>query len=171
MKREVILSLLSVFIFGVVSGQSRLERKQIKEEQQRKEYLHTKQVVESGSYEFKVSRVTPLGGQSIHVNGDGYFLNITHESISCSLPYFGVVRVGGYGENGGISFEGNIEECHVEYNDSLQRIIVEVSSNNNGEKLDFIIVVYGNGRSSINVTSIKRNSITYAVKLDEVTSI
>ncbi|WP_394970984.1 DUF4251 domain-containing protein [uncultured Croceitalea sp.] len=168
MNKKVILSLLSVLVFGVLSSQSRLERRNIKEEEQQMEYLHTKQVVESGSFEFKVSSVNPFGGQSKHVKGDGYFLNISPDGMSCSLPYFGIVRMGGYGENGGISFEGNTEDYHLDYNDSLQRIIIEISSKNRGEKLDFVIVVFGNGRSSINVSSTRRNSITYWVKLTEI---
>ncbi len=163
MKTRIILFIILVFSFNSLIGQSRLERKELKEEKSQKEYFEIKKFVESRMYKFEVDRVTPVRFPSIIFSGDGYYLTIHKDRVDTYLPYFGVRHSGGgFGESGGIEFNDSVEDYKVEYDDDKKRIIVKFTSGNKGERFDVTLSVFKNGSSSLSINSTSRSRISYS---------
>ncbi|MFS4491631.1 DUF4251 domain-containing protein [Maribacter sp. 2308TA10-17] len=166
MRTKIILFITLLLSLNILVGQSRLERKQLKEEKSQKEYLQVKEVIESDTYEFNIVWVLPMGGTSINVNGDGYLVKITSDSIQTYLPYFGRVYSGvGYGTESGISFESELEDFQVTVNDDKKKIEIGLTTNTTNENIEMVITIFKNGSCHITLQSMHRSTISYSGKL------
>lgn len=166
MKTKIILLLLFMFGLNILVGQSKEKRKQLKEEKSQKEYVQIKEIVEFKKYLFEINKVIPNGGPSINVSGHSYYIEITMDSIYTSIPYFGKVHTsGGYGNNGGVSFDGYIDDYSVTLDDTSKKVTLKISSKKDNERIEFIINVYNSGNSSIMMKSMNRSTIRYLGQL------
>ncbi|WP_299429908.1 DUF4251 domain-containing protein [uncultured Maribacter sp.] len=166
MQKEIIFILMLILTFSGVWGQTRVEKKIIREEKAKREYLKVKQIIESKSFLFFVNRVTINTGSSLSIVGEGYYLNLKKDSVNTILPYFGVLySSNGYRDGGGIKFKSLAETLKIEYDDIKKRIRLKFSSVNLGERLEFEVLVFKNGEANIMVGSIYRTTINYSGKL------
>ncbi|WP_373056231.1 DUF4251 domain-containing protein [Zunongwangia sp. H14] len=120
-------------------------------------------LVQSGAFEIQNQWAIPLGAGMINLIGNPNYIRFKKDSDSVEifLPYFGVRHSGGgYGDSGGIKFEGIPKNLSVENlnRDGLQ---VQFEGNNGNENLQFIVKVFENGNATTSVNSSQRNSISY----------
>ncbi|WP_282117138.1 DUF4251 domain-containing protein [Cellulophaga baltica] len=169
MKKALIFTLILILTLGGVWGQTRVEKRILKEEIAKKEYLKIKKIMDTKAFLVFVNRVTPSGGASLNLSREGYYLNFKKDSVNTVLPYFGVLySSNGYGTGGGITFKNLAENAKIEYDDIKKRIRFRFSSINLGERLEFDILVFKNGEANIMVGSIYRTAIYYSGKLFKI---
>ena len=121
-----------------------------------------KSLVESRHFEIENQWANPLGGSQINLIGNINYIRFKGDSVEVYLPYFGVRHSGGgYGTEGGIKFEGPLENLIISENLSKKNISLEFQGKQGNESLDFNISLYSNGNSTTSVNSSQRSSISY----------
>ena len=115
------------------------------------------------SFEIENQWAFPLRGNRIDLIGNPNFLRITGDSADVNLPYFGVRQMGGgYGDRGGIIFNGPIEDVQVEQGKKGNSIVMSFKGTQDGnEDLRFYVTVFPNKTTDISVNSSQRDPISY----------
>jgi hypothetical protein len=166
MKKIFIAALFFVLIIPV-NAQSKKELKRQKAEE---EYAALKELINSKNFIFEADWTTTQKGNRINLTTNPNFLKIEGDQVTADMPYFGVAHTAigmGSGE-AGIKFEGNPKDYKVEFNDKKLKAIIKFDATNKSENFDVILSVYKSGSASLNITSSKRNSITYDGRITEI---
>lgn len=125
-------------------------------------YEATRALIESAQYEFIADRLISSTGYTNSIVTTPNNIRIRGESAEVYLPYFGEVRANSpYQVDGGIKYEGPIEDYSVEYKDDKRRAIVKFSINKGIEVHNFIMSINREGYSRVTVISSGRTSISY----------
>ncbi|MFD0975681.1 DUF4251 domain-containing protein [Salinimicrobium gaetbulicola] len=122
-----------------------------------------KALVNSGDYEIENQWAVPLNGSMIDLIGNTNRIRFEADSIKIYLPYFGVKHSGvDYGgRDGGIKYEGTVEDLDIQEDPVKERINIEFKVSKDNESFDFRIVLFSNGNANTSVNSSARNSISY----------
>ena len=170
MKNLWILFLFFTFAASPVIAQTKEEKKKQKEELALKEYETTKALINSKTYNFQAEWATSQKGRRINLSTNPNHLKIENDEADIYLPYFGEVHSSSIGlsTEGGIVFEGTIENYKVEFNDKKQKAVIKFSANGKYDRFDFTLIVYKSGSSNLNVTSNIRSTIKYDGKINEL---
>lgn len=145
--------------FLLACGGTREQREQ-KDLQDLEELM---ELVESREFEIENDWAIPLGGGRVNLIGNPNSITFKGDSVEVYLPYFGVRHSGGDygGRNGGIKFEGPLEELVVREDKVKKNIFLTFERRRGTEDYDFLIRLYPNRTAYISVNSSQRNSISY----------
>ncbi len=169
MKKYIILAISSLMLTVSLQAQTKEEKKQLKKEQAKKEYLATKELVETHGFTFVALQTTPLGGPRVFLNTIPHYVHIDNEQGDIYLPYFGAVRAGtGYSAEGGIKYKGQLENYQVTFDDEKLRIQITFEAQKKLERFEFNFNIYHGASATLVVASSKRNSISYNGQLREL---
>lgn len=137
--------------------------------EERQELEQLKQKVESREFEIVHEWANPQGGSNISLIGNTNFIRFEGETVEVFLPYYGVrYSGGGPGSEGGIKYEGPIENYQVEERLKQREVLVSFEGQNkDNEHLKFLITLYPNGNANTSVTSSQRSTITYRGALED----
>lgn len=152
--------LLSISMFS----QTKEEKKAIKEEKAQNEYVAIKKLMESENYIFEGQWANTQRGKRIDISSNANMLKMEAKSADAYLSFFGVSQSAGYGSGGAIEFKGSVYDYTLEFDDKKRKVIVKFKAKNNSENYDVMLEVFGNGNSSLNINSNKRNSMRYSGK-------
>ncbi len=122
-----------------------------------------KELVESREFEIENEWAEPLNGNQINLIGNPNYIRFIRDSIQLYLPYFGIRHAGGNygGRNGGIEFKGIPKNLEITEAKDNRNISIEFNARNQQEDLDFLIILFPNGRASTSVNSSERSTISY----------
>lgn len=116
-------------------------------------------------FSIDVDKVTPKRGITRPLNY-GYSLTVKSDTIVSHLPYFGRAYSLPYGGGVGLNFEAKIAELRaVRDNKNLRNRIVIITRNNE-DTYEYVVDIFDNGRSHIEVHSRRREAISFEGMLD-----
>ena len=151
-----ILLLAFVSATGMVCGQEKKSKKQRQQE-------HAEQVqkmIESQDYKFIAQRALPMSGRSVNLTF-GYDVNISKDTISSHLPYFGRAYVAPMNNTqAGIRFVSTDFEYQLE-NAKKDGWNVNITPKDGQRRCRFTLRVFSNGSASLTVNDDTRQSISF----------
>lgn len=120
--------------------------------------------LEARDYKIAVSRMYPMKGSSRNVSY-GYSVEVRNDSLISYLPYFGGAYNVPYGGGKGLNFSERIGSYRESQKNNGERQI-EINVTNEEDTYIYLIKVFSNGNSSIDVTSRHRDHISYSGELE-----
>lgn len=121
-----------------------------------------RELVENRNFEIENEWALPMGGGSINLIGNPNHIRVKGDSVDIFLPYFGVRHTGGgYGREGGIKYEGAVEDFSITENPQQENILVTFEVQKDTETFNFSIRLYPGGNAQTSVNSSQRNVIGY----------
>lgn len=132
-----------------------------KKEKAAADFEQTTALIEGGTYEFTVRSASPSGGKTIQITSH-YSLKAKEGNYEAHLPYFGRAYSGGYGDSGGVEFNGEPEDLQINRNDNRQEISVTFTIQSDKDKYTVKLIVGSSGYGNLIVSSAKRQTISYA---------
>ena len=105
-----------------------------------------------------VNQMIPRRGGSKHVTN--YSLEVDGDRLISRLPYFGQAWNIPYGGGKGMNFESKISD-YIESYPKPDRRQITLATNNGEDSFVFVIEVFNNGKSTIDVRSRNREPISY----------
>ncbi len=169
-----IYSLIAISMAILLSGcaasssQSGKERKTAKNEKRIEEFAKTSALIESGNYVYQVQSVNPTGGSTIQTTSM-YTMKATDGTFEADLPFFGRAYQADYGGNGGIKFNGEPENLEIRKDARKYTISVSFSIKQPDDQFQVNLSIGSNGYGTLNITSQKRQPISYYGFISEVT--
>ena len=110
------------------------------------------------------NRIYPMKGSSRSVSY-GYSVEVRNDSLISYLPYFGGAYNVPYGGGKGLNFSERIGSYRESQKNNGERQI-EINVTNEEDTYIYLIKVFSNGNSSIDVTSRQRDHISYSGELE-----
>lgn len=132
---------------------------QSKQEKKEQKEMAVKEIVESGRFTINVNRAVPLSGRSVNLTSP-YSLELRGDSIISHLPYFGRAYSAPYGGGNGMSFEEQafaFEQTPKKKGGTELKFKVRTKE----DVYTFRVEIFPNGSSTINVTPVNKQGITY----------
>ena len=165
--KKIVLAILFLAFITPVTAQTREEKKKIKEEKAAKEYALLKDFVNTKKFNFEATWATTQKGRRINMQSNPNYLKIDNSNAEIYLPFFGTSHSGGagYGTDGGIVFEGDLEKYSVTFNDKKQLANIKFTAKAKSEIFDFTLTIYGNKNANLNVSSNSRSNMSYSGKI------
>lgn len=120
--------------------------------------------LEARDYKIAVNRMYPMKGSSRSVSY-GYSVEVKNDSLISYLPYFGGAYNVPYGGGKGLNFSERIGSYRESQKNNGERQI-EINVTNEEDTYIYLIKVFSNGNSSIDVTSRQRDHISYSGELE-----
>ena len=161
MKKTLVVFTFLVLLINLSFAQTKEEKKKKKEETANNEYETTKSLIETGEYQFIPNWATTQGGKRINLTTNYGYLKINNANAEADLPYFGVAQVASYSGDGGIIFNNENVVYKIEFDDSKRKINISFKVDQKSESLSINLSVFKSGNASLQVSSSKRNSISY----------
>lgn len=125
-------------------------------------YENTRNLIESREYEFIADRLISSTGFSNSIVGTPNTVRVQGEEVRVYLPYFGEVRANSpYQTDGGIKYEGPMENYEVEYRDAKRRVVITFEIDRGIENHNFMLSIGKDGSTRVTVISSGRTSISY----------
>ena len=171
MKKSIILMLsLLLTCMGAIAQNSKAEKKAAKKAKAEREFLQSKDLVNSGGFTFVALEAAALGGQRFFLNTIPNYIHIDQEEGDIYMPYFGAVHAAnGYSAEAGVKYKGKLEKYNLEINEDKQsmKLTFEVRLKNN-EQVEFNFDIYKGGATTLVLASSRRKAITYYGKFREL---
>ena len=120
--------------------------------------------LEARDYKIAVNRMYPMKGSSRSVSY-GYSVEVRNDSLISYLPYFGGAYNVPYGGGKGLNFSERIGSYRESQKNNGERQI-EINVTNEEDTYIYLIKIFSNGNSSIDVTSRQRDHISYSGELE-----
>lgn len=167
MKKTVFFMLLCILMTSVVLSQS---KKELKKEQELKEYQEMTALIEGQNFEFEADWATSQNGRRVNLTSNSNFLRIKNDSAIIYLPYFGTLTSGAAAmtDDGGINFNGLMENYELKIDDKKQKISVQFSGTTKNDTYNFYLTFFRGGNTLVNLNSNFRSSIKYDGKTREI---
>ncbi|MBZ9729708.1 DUF4251 domain-containing protein [Salegentibacter sp. JZCK2] len=125
-------------------------------------------LIESLEFEIEHDWVSPLGGPRIYIMDNPNFIRFKNDSVNLFLPFFGErFSGGGYNNQGGIVYEGPLNNFEILDGDKNTRII-KFRTKQSSETLDFSINIFPEGNVTTRVNSTERSFISYQGRIKEL---
>lgn len=158
---------LTVLFFALILPVTAQSKKELKKQKAIKEYEAAKKLVNSKKFIFKADWATSQGGKRINLTTNPNFLKVDGDHVKADLPFFGVAHsaVGMVSGDAGIKFDDTPKNYTVEFNDKKLKIIIKFDANNKSENFYVTLNIFKNGNAGMNISSSKRNGISYDGKL------
>lgn len=167
MKKVALIPVLLLSFILTCNAQD--SSKEEKQKQQEVQYEETVELIESENYEFIGRKANPQKGPQIDLTTRVNFLSIQSGDATANLPYFGRAFSGGYGTgDGGIKFNGPMENYSVKKNDRKHRITVRFKVKGVGDVYNCTLSIAGMNNATLTVTSNKRAIIRYTGFIQEL---
>lgn len=133
------------------------------------EFNELKDLVDSRNFRIENDWANPMGGNRINLIGNPNYIIFKGDSVDVYLPYFGVRHSGaGYNGEGGIKYTGLYDELKINEKPNKGRIELEFSARNKTEMLDIYIKLYPGNKSTTNINTSQRATISYDGDISEV---
>lgn len=117
-------------------------------------------LIDSRQFEIEHEWAVPQRGRNINLIGNANYIRVEGDSVELFLPYFGVRHFGGgYGSEGGIEYEGLLQELEIQKED--RRLLMTFGGGKSSENYQFHITFYPNGTVNTTVVSTQRDNISY----------
>ena len=154
--RNVVLISAAIFLSACSASSS-----SAKKEKAAADFEHTAALIESGSYLFTARSASSAGGKSIQLTTI-YTMKAKEGKYEAYLPYFGRAYSAGYGNSGGIEFNGEPEDLQVSRNENKSSISVDFTIQADNDKYTVKLNVGSSGFGNLAISSQKRQTITYS---------
>lgn len=155
--------------FLSLTGFTQNSKKEDKEKKKQEHYEQIQALVESGKYEFIGRKANPQKGRQIDLTTRSNFLRISSEKASADMPYFGRAYSGGYSSSdGGIKFDGPMENLEVQQNDKKRRVIIKFKVKGTVDMYTCTLSISSLENSSLSVSSNKKQGISYTGTIKEL---
>ncbi|MCK0131368.1 DUF4251 domain-containing protein [Flavobacteriaceae bacterium F08102] len=129
---------------------------------QKVEFEKMNELVKRGNFNFSADRavLTKLGPMDL--SGNFNYLRFKNDSVFAELPFFGERYMGGgYGNDGGIKFEGAPENLTITPNIRKKKVQLEFSISEHQERFDVSLHIFQNNTANLDITSSNRSYISY----------
>ena len=161
MKKLLFSILLSSSACAMLSGCASTEERAARAAEQAAKVT---KALEARDYKIAISRMYPMKGSSRNVSY-GYSVEVRNDSLISYLPYFGGAYNVPYGGGKGLNFSERIGSYRESQKNNGERQI-EINVTNEEDTYIYLIKVFSNGNSSIDVTSRQRDHISYSGELE-----
>lgn len=185
MKKNIIIIALLFLGGSILQAQSKKERKLSKKQRTEIAYNQTKELVESGQYEYIARFAVPVGndfiklskffvgaentfqGNSINLRSTPNYVKIDNNNLDMFMPYFGevnrVINHRNSVEGNSISYDGLIEEgnVNVTFDDSKKVIKMNILLNKTQEQIKMDFVIQADGYTNLTINSSNKRVIRY----------
>lgn len=118
-----------------------------------------KENLDNRSFVIEVDQMNPRRGPVQHVTN--YSISVDGDDFVSHLPYVGQAWSLPYGGGKGLSFESKISD-YIESYPKADRRQIAIGTNNGEDTFVYIITIFPNGKSDIEVRSRNRESISYS---------
>lgn len=156
--------LISLIIAVLTLASCATADKVARDERRREKAGMVAESIESGRYRVGVRTAYPVRGGAVQVTGD-YGLEVSGDSVTVYLPYFGRGYTLPYGGGKGLNFKALTTEYDVRKM-KRGRTRVEFSTRNDEDTYRFTVDVFDNGQVSIDVQPQQRSRISYSGELE-----
>lgn len=156
--------LISLIIAVLTLASCSTADKVARDERRREKAGMVAESIESGRYRVGVRTAYPARGGAVQVTGD-YGLEVSGDSVTVYLPYFGRGYTLPYGGGKGLNFKALTTEYDVRKM-KRGRTRVEFSTRNDEDIYRFTVDVFDNGQVSIDVQPQQRSRISYSGELE-----
>lgn len=165
--KNLILTLVIIVIAVPMMGQTKSEKKKIKKEQNLKDYAATKELIDSGNFQFIAEWARTQKGRRINLISNPNYLKINTMEADIHLPYYGVVHTpsAGFSSEGGIVVKDVVKNFKIDVKDKKQKITVRFDGKGKNDQYEFILFIYQNKSATLSVNSNSRSSINYDGKI------
>lgn len=154
--------LMVLVVVLLAGGQPSFAQNKAKAKQEQKQAI--KEKIESKHFTIDVNRMIPMSGPSKSLTSD-YSLKLKGDTLISYLPYFGEAYSIPYGGGKGLNFEAPITDYSLTWN-KKGVAVVKFKARTNEDNFSFRIQIFDNGTSSIQISPINRQSITFYGELD-----
>lgn len=161
MKKLLFSILLGSSACAILSGCASAEERAARAAEQAAKVT---KALEARDYKIAVNRMYPMKGSSKSVSY-GYSVEVRNDSLISYLPYFGGAYNVPYGGGKGLNFSERIGSYRESQKNNGERQI-EINVTNEEDTYIYLIKVFSNGNSSIDVTSRQRDHISYSGELE-----
>ena len=120
--------------------------------------------IESGRYRVGVRTAYPVRGGAVQVTGD-YGLEVSGDSVTVYLPYFGRGFTLPYGGGRGLNFKAAMAEYKVR-RVKRDRTRVDFLTGNDEDIYRFTVDIFDNGQVTVDVQPQQRSRISYGGELE-----
>lgn len=158
--KNVIIVIIAALTLASCSTADKVAR----DERRREKAGMVAESIESGRYRVGVRTAYPVRGGAVQVTGD-YGLEVSGDSVTVYLPYFGRGYTLPYGGGKGLNFKALTTEYDVRKM-KRGRTRVEFSTRNDEDTYRFTVDVFDNGQVSIDVQPQQRSRISYSGELE-----
>ncbi|MBM6673952.1 DUF4251 domain-containing protein [Marseilla massiliensis] len=156
--------LISLIIAVLTLASCATADKVARDERRREKAGMVAESIESGRYRVGIRTAYPIRGAAVQVTGD-YGLEVSGDSVTVYLPYFGRGYTLPYGGGKGLNFKALTTEYDVRKM-KRGRTRVEFSTRNDEDTYRFTVDVFDNGQVSIDVQPQQRSRISYSGELE-----
>ena len=159
--KNLIFTFSIIFLFSTtVFAQD--SKKEDKDKKKQEQYQKILDLVKAEKYEFTGRKANPPQGRQIDLTTRYNFLRINEENGTAEMPYFGRAFSGGYSSSdGGIKFDGPIENYDVQQNDKKRRITVKFKVKGTDDTYSCTLSISSMESASLSISSNKRQAISY----------
>jgi len=159
MKKATLI--IAAFLFVLSNPIIAQSKKELKKQKAAKEYLKTKNLIESGVYTFIAISANTQKGRRIDLSTNYNSLKFDNAHVIADLPFFGFSQVSSFNSDGGIIFDIENTDFEIEYNDKKHKITIKFVAKNKTESFDLLLTVYSNASAALSITSNQRDSMRY----------
>jgi hypothetical protein len=118
-----------------------------------------REAIESREYTVDVDRMLPMSGRSQALTSS-YSLEIKGNRVRSYLPYYGRAYSVPYGGGDGLNFESEITGYESSF-DTKGQATVEFETKTKEDLCRFRLEIFPDGQTSIHVTSVNRQAISF----------
>lgn len=154
--------LMVLAVVLLAGGQPSFAQKKADAKQKQTQVI--KQKIESKQFTIDVNRMVPMTGRSRSLTSD-YSLKLKGDSVVSYLPYSGEAYSIPYGGGKGLDFEAPIKDYSLTWGKKGVAVI-KFNARTNEDNFSFRIQLFDNGSSSIQISPVNRQSITFYGNLD-----
>lgn len=149
-----------VLVLGIalLAGGQSLFAQSKKEKREQKE-MQVKEMIESGRFIIDVNRAVPMSGRAVNLTSS-YSLELRGDSVLSYLPYFGRAYSAPYGGGKGLNFTDTVSEYDLSY-DKKGVARIKFRTRTDEDNYAFNVQVFPNGSSTISVTPVNKQGITF----------
>jgi hypothetical protein len=167
MKNILFIGMLFLALVNVSAQEAeKKSKKELKAEKKAQQKDEIKAIVESKTFVFKANNANPMRGRTVNLTSD-YDVRITKDSIFSYLPYFGVAYTASYGGTDSPMIFNNPFETY-DFETTKNGYLVKVSAQNSNDRLEFSFHISETGSTSLNVSSLNRQSISYTGNIEKI---
>ena len=135
-----------------------------KAERRAKRAQAVEQALAARHYRVSVNMMYPRNGKAKTVSSD-YGLEVKGDTLVSYLPYFGRAYNVPYGGGKGLNFTETFTEYHSKkLSNGATQVLIKVK--NEEDVYDFILEIFDNGSTSIDMNSRERESINYSGNME-----
>ena len=159
MKKSLIAILLA---WGMVACSSLTSAE--KAERQEKQALAVEKALSERHYRVGVVMMYPNRGKAVNVSPD-YSVEVKGDTLISYLPYFGRAYSVPYGGGKGLNFTAPIAEYQTEKG-RKGATLVTIKVRNEEDIYTYLLEIYDNGSTTVDVRSRERESIRYSGNME-----